>query len=252
MAPQPDLPPSSTPGLFLCSHLIFSLDLFKCPEVKSLSPSLKTSQRHKFYLFFCSVFPGRQKKRRSRWSHSLSLRWTSSFSTSPNWKSRETYRSLCYWKMETILHILSVTLFLQLLDFFCVVFRPTSSSAAAASWPFVWPPKWRLSLLISAGCVLAVSGTFCCFLPRNVTAFSFFCVFRQANGLPDSSPSHQHGQRLLLEVDQRLCRLGARLQAQLWRSEESLCVSATGVKRLWQCRWGKRLKNMRGGKKINF
>lgn len=151
--------------------------------------------------------------------------------------------------METVLHFLSVTLFLQLLHFFCVVFRPTSSSAAAASWPFVWPPKGRLSLLLSAGCSLAVSGTFCCFLPRNVTAFSSFCVSRQANGLPDSSPSHQHGQRLLLEVDQRLCRLGARLQAQLWRSEESLCVSATGVMRLWQCRWGKRLKNMRGGKK---
>lgn len=35
----------------------------------------------------------------------------------------------------------------------------------------------------------------------NVTAF-FSSVFLQANRLPDSSPCHQHGERLLLEVDQ--------------------------------------------------
>lgn len=40
---QPDLPASSTFGLFLCSHLIFSLDLFKRPEVESLPLSLRMS-----------------------------------------------------------------------------------------------------------------------------------------------------------------------------------------------------------------
>lgn len=90
-------------------------------------------------------------------------------------------------------------------------------------------------------CSLAVSDFF--FFWLHFSAQKCHCLLllsRQANGFPDSAPSHQHGQRLLLEVDQWLRRLGARLQAQLWRSEGSPRVSVL-------CEWsdsgdGRRLK----------
>lgn len=115
--------------------------------------------------------------------------------------------------------------------FFCVVLLPTSSSSCRRRSFLTFRVATKRA---------ALSSPFCRMLARSVWHFSLVflvhfsarkcqCILllsRQANGLPDSSPSHQHGQRLLLEVDQRLRRLGARLQAQLWRSEESLCVSA--------------------------
>lgn len=188
--------------------------------------------------FICFFSPRRQ--RRPRWSQS---KCEVNFVFNSTSKKEGKLTEVCVAVQGEIFH------FFVLFRVFFSVIPPLGVVLLPTPWPFVWPPKGRLSHLLSAGCSLAVSDSLFFFF-WFVLVFFFFLLHScaqkchcflflspQANGIPDSAPSHQHGKRLLLEVDQRLCRLCARLQAQLWRSEGSPCVCCvewSGVDWSWQ------------------
>lgn len=105
----------------------------------------------------------------------------------------------------------------------------------------------------------ALSSAFCWMLTRRVWHFLLlFCPEMSLHSPPSVFPDRLTGFQIPPPVTSTANVFSLRLTSDFAVSAHGFKLNYEGQRRvcvclrLWQCRWGKRLKNMRGGKKITF